>query len=347
MKKILIVKLGAIGDVIMALPMLDEITRVYGNAAVSWIVGKGAAPILQEFPLQKIICVDEKKLLSGTIREKIVAVFQVWREVAFQRYDFILIGYSNPKYRVLTFLTSGMRRMFHRGEGSRLFPVPGRHFIDEFRGLVHGDDCLLDLVPSARLSVPLTEDLSNAMRVLKGQPIVALAPGGAKNVLADDKVRRWPIEHYALLAELLLKNGVKVVLTGAKTDLWVQPYFSKLPIVDFIGKTNILELVGLFQKCDLVITHDSGPMHLAGLAGVGIIALFGPTNPYEKVPRIPNVRILWDANHYACCPCYDGRCYADCRDNICLRNISPERVYQETAAMLCLQADSGRSWMGE
>ena len=88
------------------------------------------------------------------------------------------------------------------------------------------------------------------------------------------------------------------------------------------------------QHSDLVITHDGGPLHLALLAGTRLIALFGPTSPHEKVPERDGVVVLWGGADLACRPCYDGNDYADCPLNVCLREVSVERVHEEADRLI-------------
>lgn len=100
-----------------------------------------------------------------------------------------------------------------------------------------------------------------------------MTPGGAKNLLADDFCRRWPINNYVELAIKLINKGYIVVISGAKSDEWILPYFSGLNIVNMVGKTDLNQLLYLFSKSDFVVTHDSGPMHLAGMTKCHLIAI--------------------------------------------------------------------------
>ncbi len=155
---------------------------------------------------------------------------------------------------------------------------------------------------------------------------IALAPGGAKNVMRDDALRRWPIEHYAKLAILLREKGYEVVITGAETDGWCSEYF--LGFENLIGKTGLLELIDFYKQCSLLITHDSGPMHLAKLSDCEVIALFGPTNPFERTGSPEKIHVIWGGKDLPCRPCYDGKNYPPCKSNICLKQITPEEVLE-------------------
>lgn len=125
-----------------------------------------------------------------------------------------------------------------------------------------------------------------------------------------------------------------VVISGAPSDQWIEPYFENLPVINLVGKTTLDGLLYLFSKSDVVVTHDSGPMHLAGMTDCKMVALFGPTNPDEKVPRREGVQYIWEKDKYSCCPCYDGKTYAPCKDNVCLRNINPNTVMFRIKDML-------------
>lgn len=330
-KRYLIVKLAAIGDVIMAIPMVQRIREVDPDADITWLCGKAVYPILKAFPIDHIICIDESKLLKGNKLEKIQAVVSAWKKIAFRHYDVVALGHASRRYRLLTLLTKA--DMFHAFSHimGRVWPVPGRHHTDEYVRLVRPD--IKELTPSAHFpKVELPENIQSIFR--KDKKTVVLAPGGAKNLLADDGIRRWPIEHYAALAKKLLDDGMQVVIIGAPSDNWVKEHFAGLGVIDLVGKTNLINLIGVFQQADIIVTHDSGPLHLAGLTKTPLIALFGPTNPWEKVPHRDNVVTVWQHEKYNCCPCYDGKYYANCKDNHCLSKITDFYLYNILKSLL-------------
>ena len=102
MKKFLVIKIAAIGDVIMALPMLNEIRYFNKNAHITWVCGKTVYPILKEFDIDEIIVVNEKKLLSGNKLEKMIEVFKLWGRIAFRCYDSVFIAHTDKRYQIIT-----------------------------------------------------------------------------------------------------------------------------------------------------------------------------------------------------------------------------------------------------
>lgn len=333
--KILIVKISAIGDVVMALSMVDAVRRQDPDARVSWLCGKTVVPLLEAVgTVNEIITVDEAKLLTGNPLAKLKALIDVWKCLLGRSFDLIVTGHSDPRYRLLSLTASGERHISFGRDNGRLWPVPGRHHSDEYARLVTNVDGPAALYrEGAKLAIQLPEELKTFLKVGESS-IVALAPGGAKNVLSDNPQRRWPLDKYVLLAEKLLDMGVQVVVTGSPSDQWICEHFQGVDVLDFVGRTNLPELVGLYGMCDVVVTHDSGPLHLAGLAGAPAVALFGPTNPHEKVPRTSGTRILWGGEELACRPCYDGKTFAPCKNNLCLRGIDVNMVCDEVIDML-------------
>jgi heptosyltransferase-2 len=157
---------------------------------------------------------------------------------------------------------------------------------------------------------------------------VLLVPGGARNVLRDDALRRWPVSHYAELARLLIDGGLRVRLSGSKDDDWVLPAFQGLDVEKHIGTTDLTGTLALMRSSSLVISHDTGPMHLARLVRAPLIALFGPTIPAQVLSMDESVTALWGGANLACRPCFDGREFAACSDNICMSSITPSQVFE-------------------
>ena len=328
--RVLIVKLGAIGDVVMASPMAEAARRLDPDAEVVWLCGRTVEPLVRALGVaDEVIAVDDRALLAGSKTEKARALAAAWRSLAGQRFDLVATGYSDPRYAILTRGVRARRRRSWGRRRSRPWPVPGRYHGDEYVRLIVGTDGPSDeRIPLPEVDFPLSGRLEEALADAKA-PVAALVPGGAKNLLREDAIRRWPLESYAALARRLAEREFEVLVAGAPSDEWVRPAFASIPVLDLIGKTDLLELCALLQRSDVVVTHDSGPMHLAVLARTPLVALFGPTNPHERLVPSDTVRVVWGGADLPCRPCYDGTGYApsaSAETNICLRSITVERV---------------------
>jgi lipopolysaccharide heptosyltransferase II len=143
--------------------------------------------------------------------------------------------------------------------------------------------------------------------------------------------KRWPIPYWAKLMDRLIReNGANVVLTGAPVDLplieRITQRMQEQPIV-LAGKTSLPQLAALLQRADLLISGDSGPMHIGAAVGTPLIAIHGPTDPALSGPVSPKATIL--RSDIWCSPCYNARGPADCRffTTQCMKDITPDRVF--------------------
>lgn len=152
--------------------------------------------------------------------------------------------------------------------------------------------------------------------------VIAIVPG------ALQKHKQWPREKFRALCELLYhKYNVSIIITGIKGDEYLGEYIKQddtLPIINLIGKTNILELAALYSRCKAVIGNDGGSMHLADLVGVPVISIVPGLEYPDSIE--PWNSIKYSIRHKeACSPCYS---FEKCPrgDNKCMQNISVKDV---------------------
>lgn len=341
MAKVLIVKFGAIGDVIMALPAARALYERDGvENQIDWVCGPVVAPLLACYPWIRTIVADERAILRGTVTERLTALMELWRAIGWAKYDLCATLYYDARYRgVMLPLRARRKVMLSRKDRTKTL-LAGRHHADEYARI------LLELKDGERpvaLAPVRAEQLPMSPLVrTDGVLRVTLAPAGAKNMMRDDALRRWPVENYVALASVLLERGMEVVLAGGPDDVWAVPAFAGLAVTDMIGKLTLPEMLSLLDDSDVMVTHDTGPLHLAGVTGVGIVSIFGPTDPRGRLPQRMNTVALWGGEGFACRPCYDGRDYAPCLHNGCMRQVSVEMVVHEVEAVID-QRRSGRS----
>jgi len=320
--RILIVKLAALGDAVMASTMLPALRERWPNAHITWLCGRGIASLVQCFEgVDEVMTLDDQRLLAGSLPVKAATLAVVMAALAGRTYDLCLVAHKDWRYRLIPFAA---RCRTVRTLGGRNGPVPGRWHGDEYRRLALGEDgsfaasAPLAMLRGATAQVPSLGGSAPAP--------VLLVPGGARNVMRDDDQRRWPVGHYRELAASLLAQGVPVTLVGGAGDRWAESAFAGLGVTSCIGRTDIAGLLALLARASVCVTHDTGPLHLACLAGTPTVALFGPTLGAEKVPQYARARVLSVA--LPCMPCYDGRDYATCPEAPCMQALSPEMVLQ-------------------
>lgn len=329
MKRALIVKLGAIGDVLMAVPAAHALHQQ--GFAIDWLCGHAVAPLLGLYPWINVLPMDEQAILKGSTPARLKTIASQWNAHFGTRYHLIATLYYDERYRLLTLPIRATRRiaLSHEDRTTRL--IPGRPHIDEYaRILLNRDDNVnpVQLAPIRPSTIPASP-LPRTER-----PRIALVPAGARNLLREDILRRWPVENYVTLARELTARGHEVVLIGGPGDEWASVLFAGLPVIDQIGKLSLVDSLALLDSCDVTISHDTGPLHLAGISSSAIVAIFGPTMPQVFLPRRANVVGLWGGEHLACRPCYDGRHFAPCSNNACVQEVSPGMVLRQVESLL-------------
>jgi heptosyltransferase-2 len=338
-RKALIVKLGAIGDVASVLPAAWKLHR--SGAEIDWLCGTTVAPLLSCYSWVRPIVVNDARLLGRRRAGAIWELLRTWGKLAGSSYDLCAVLQYDRKYRILT-LPVRAHRSIALDQDARAFKlVSERHHSAEFERI------LCDQPDEYRTEdiAPVPPDLlpTNPLPP-KGRIRIALVPGGARNLLRDDPLRRWPLDAYVALARLLLERGYELVLTGGPGDQWVEPGFSGLPLQNCIARWSIPQTLAFYESCDCVVTHDTGPLHLAGLVKCGLVGLFGPTAPSKALPRRTGVVGLWGGERLPCRPCYDGRTFANCESNGCMISITPQRV---AATVESLLRNRGAEWRVE
>ena len=329
----LIVKLAALGDVVLASTLIAAVRAQDSAAHITWVCGASLAPLVRLFEgVDEVVTVDERALLKGSTWHRGRALLSLWRTLVHRRFDVTLVAHVDARYRLLVPpWCGGDLRALQPAAADRMLPLAGRYFGDEYarlldsgerRGPVVGHPALATL---RAIGEPSTEHQHVG---------IVLVPGGARNVLRESAVRRWPVARYAELAGRLLAAGHPVTLVGDQADAWVRPAFGGLALRDEIGVQSIEGTLALLSRASLVITHDTGPLHLAALVRAPLLGLFGPTMPSQFMPRYAGAEALWGGADLACRPCYDGREFAACANNLCMQDIATDVVVDHALSRL-------------
>jgi heptosyltransferase-2 len=306
--------------------------------------------------------VDEQVLFHSGKAGQAKALLGLWQRLAGRSYDLCAVLQYDRRYSLLVKPVRA-RRKVKLGPANRMGLVEGRWHANEYARILglgpdsyHENDVELLRPAEVPMTGPAEEIWANQERGKDESPLhhgwysrVALVPAGAKNVLREGALRRWPLQNYVALAKSLLARGYEVVLTGSKEDAWVREAFGELlnsnatstksAVRDCIGRTTLPELLALYDACDAVVTHDTGSLHVAAISRAQVLAIFGPTAMGNFLPRRAGVRGIWGGERLPCRPCYDGRDFAPCPRNVCMEDVTVERVLHELEEMLGLKRE--------
>ena len=142
------------------------------------------------------------------------------------------------------------------------------------------------------------------------------------------RTKRWYIENFAEVTTQVQKRfGARILLTGSPTEIPLGEALAgiaKVEAINLIGKTTLMQLGALIESCNLYLTCDSGPMHIAAAVGTPTIALFGPTSPIRHGPYGENHEVI--EKPVECRPCYKRNCIRKDQPYLCMTEIDPNEV---------------------
>jgi lipopolysaccharide heptosyltransferase II len=345
-RRILVARLDLIGDLVLSLTVVRLLKKTYPEAEIDLLALPASAKVVEQDPdLARVISYDPniwrrpQALLSArnwrgvrTLRQQLHA----------RHYD-LAVSVFGPWAALLTVLSGAPRRLGFALESYPGFltdTVPGAHWLPGTR--LHEVDYCLQLAraagatPDADDRIPhlhvTPENCQETLKLLEYEGVQLNKPIIACHVSSNNgQSKRWPIPYWARLIERLIREqGANVVLTGANADLplieQIMQRAQEKP-VNMAGKTSLVQLAALLQQADLVISGDSGPMHIAAAVNTPLIAIHGPTDPALSGPVSPRATVL--RSDIWCSPCYTARGGpADCRffTTQCMKDITPEQV---------------------
>ena len=333
-QRILLIKPSSLGDIIHALPTAAVLRGAFPSASLTWLVKREWAEVLEANPH-----VDHVMPLDFSMRGWSSAV----RAIRSGRFDLVVDLQGLFRSALLGWLSGAPVRVGFSGgrEGSSLFytrrvPVPSAlHAVDRCLMLAWALGASRE--QSRRLEFPLPQDPAAESRVTGFLLAEGIAPDAilaAVNPSARWPTKQWSPASFAAVADRLQVEGAVVVIVGARADRSViEDVMGRMrrPPIDLGGKTGLKDLIALFRRLRLLITNDSGPMHLAAAVGVPVVALFGPTDPARTGPYGTGHAVL--RSGISCSPCLRRHCTNALRME-CLTSIGPERVIHEALEVI-------------
>lgn len=319
--KILLIKLGALGDVINTFPLVVNLKQHF-NAEIDWLVAPLSYPLVAEHPcVNKAVLFDKKQWRHSLPR--------ALRQIREKRYDVTLDLQRILKSAFFATASRSARRIGFNKERCKeqtwLFPfdrIPPSdtqtHMVNQYFEF------------SAHMGVPGREVswmIPRTSTTVPGLPEKYIV----LNIGASRIVKLWPPDHFAVLADLIDKKfHLQPVLTGGPGDIHLAKQIidkACCNIIDLTGKTSVPGLVEVIADAGCVISCDTGAMHLACALGTDLVALFGSTDPRRTGPF--RGRVL-QKKELRCVPCNKWKC----DDPKCMKAIKPEDVLHELESLL-------------
>jgi lipopolysaccharide heptosyltransferase II len=335
---ILVIKLSALGDIILATPSLKALKKTFPLSKIYCLIKKDFREALQLCPyLEDLIIYDpEHKHKSGWW-----GIWRLSKKLRGFQFDKVIDFQNNYKSHMLSFLSFCPERYGYRNQKWGCLLNDGIKDLDKSVDPVTHQFRILNLLgiePTGKERLELwssSKDRIYIEQILESQWIAdnTILVGIQLSASGRWQSKAWPLDYIAQLCDLLAVKNIRVVLTGSRSDQGAARQLLKLTNAkpaDLTGKTSIAQLFALLKKCHTFVAMDSAPLHVAAAANVPVIALFGPTDPARHMPPIEKGRVLY--RPVSCSPCYSPTCLIKTHE--CLRQIKPLEVAQVVEEMI-------------
>lgn len=287
-RKILVIKLKGIGDVVLSSISLDNLKINFPKAEIDFLTEPPSKPILENNKnIARILLFMKKEKFAG-----IKLLFTVFSK----KYDLVIDFYSNPRTALITFFSFAKYRAG--------FPYRGRKYAynlfgPEERGKYHSAELHLQFLKSIGLDAPFKDiniyldrtviEFSDAFFKDNFSPsdfVVGLSPSGGWD---SKKCPPFKFVESALKISELYTDIKFLILWGPEDYNDAVEIFNGLKNISLLApSTSVAESAALMKKCNIIISNDSGPMHIAAALGTPILAFFGPTDPLMQGPFSTN-----------------------------------------------------------
>ena len=333
-----ILRLSAIGDVVHAMPLAMGLREAYPDARITWIVQASAAPLLSGHPAVDDVLLFPRK--GGRSRW-----WAFFRELRRRRFDATVDPQGNMKSAFVGVLSGArLRAGLHVRDckewGNAIFTnrrgrrAAGLHGVDrawtcgEPLGVSAGPDCW-GLSATAEERERWRTRCSEAGADPDG-PLLAV------NLTNPDNNRSWFADAWQATVSGAIANGYQVILNGRSEVRSVAAEVAMPGAFDLVGRDDLRGLLAQLQSMavrpgNALVSADSGPVHVAAAVGLPVLCLSGPQDPARTGPRNGASIHAWEG--LDCAPCLERKCERQPPDRACMRNLTAERVLARLLAL--------------
>lgn len=344
-QRILIVKPSSLGDVVHALPVLHGLRQRYPDAHLAWLVTPPFDALIRNHPdLDEVILFDRRGYGRMAYSPAAVLRFvRFIRELRRRRFDLVIDLQGLFRSGFLARATAAPTRLGH-ADARELAPLFYTHRLPRRPADTHAVDrnyAVAAMLGFADVPIRFDLALTDAERARADEMLTQAAPGSGPLIAivpgARWETKRWPPEKFAQLLKAIAERRLgRCVLLGAPDERDVCARVAKAGSdtdrANLAGRTTMRELAALIGRCDIVICHDSAPLHLAVALDRRMLCITGPTNPHRTGPwRRPEsvCRVPLD-----CSPCYYRRLTQCPHDHRCMGDLTVDHVLKRLEAAL-------------
>lgn len=338
--RVLIIQTAFLGDVILTLPLVDELRKnLYASAEIHFLAIPSVANVLENYPgLDRVILYDKRKSERsfGAFLKKTALLRK-------EKYDLALLPHRSWRSAILAkWAKIPVRIGFDKSWASFLYThvVPyakNEHEVNRNLALLQPMGILVPKESGLRLEISpedrkKVDALWQSAGLQETTPCVAVAPGSVWFT------KRWLPDRFAQLIRELLKQKIQVAIIGGPEDAELGQFLEEVApgkVANFVGKLSPRQSAEAIRRCAVLISNDSAPVHLASAVGTPVVEIYGPTLPsFGFTPFGVPHRIVENKN-LSCRPCGDhggNRCPLGTFD--CMKSISVFEVLRAVEDLL-------------
>ncbi len=332
--KILIVRLKALGDIVLSIPFIRGLRSNFEDSWIAYLcLDKYSEALRGDTGLDEIL----------KLREGLKGQFAAIRQIRKIKPDIVIDLLSSPRSALITFLSGGSIRIgmdvgarhnwcFHhvmprtivrKGRVVRKYTAEANMDLLEMMNLEVDYSCPESGFPAAQFERSWAEGYINSL----GVDCTRLA---GVNPVAKYQAKGWPLERFIRLSRLIIEelDMVPLILWGPGEEETADKIVSRVEGAVKAPPTGISRLGALISGLRIMVTLDSGPKHMAVLQGIPTVTLFGPTDERVWDPLDERHRVI--THQVPCHPCHKR----ECEDNVCIRSITPLQVIESMKSIL-------------
>jgi lipopolysaccharide heptosyltransferase II len=336
LQKILVVNVNWLGDVIFSIPVFKNLRKQYPHARICCLAWPSVKEILQCVPEIDEVFVYDEKGKDRSLWGKVLLVQRIRQ----QKFDAVFLLHGSWSRAFLMFLAGIAVRVGYAGKGKEKILT---HVVKPLNDQTHKADIYLNVIKAFGLKIDdkistlciAQETKEEVAEILSRKGIAGNEAFVVVHTSGNWDLKRWPKENWASLIRILTNDlGIKVVISeGPKEVVWAQEIARRSAVNPIVlaGETNLRQLFALLEKASIVISADSGPLHIASCVSKNIIGLYGPTMPWTTGPRGLARSVILHKQvgcNIACCY------YQACSDNVCMKFISVSDVVSSVKEIL-------------
>jgi len=335
--KILLIQTAFLGDVILTIPLVHSLKKDLKSKEVHVLIRPEAKSVFKNDPnVDKIILYDKRGTEKGLIN-----LYKIIKKIRKNRYDVVISPHRSLRSALITFFSNAPKRIgFNINSlnfvyNKKVKYVKKFHEVDRnlslIRPLYDGEINVDFNMYNSKQDEIKAKEIINKFCNINEASIIGIAASSQWNT------KRWPPNYYKELIDMLISNGFYVILFGSEKDTGIcneiaNNYDNK--ILNLCGSLTINESSEVMKYCKVIVSNDTGAMHIGSVSGVTTIAIYGPTLPeFGFYPYGVKNKIMQEKIYCRPCSIHGGQ---KCPEGHfrCMKNIHPKQVFEETIKLI-------------